>query len=104
MANVWHVYEGPHPTRGGAQHVLALDDCIKKLGLAKDHHIVEERLSGPFLTPRFDSEDDKLILFKKPKHVVIDVGEAEAQAHGWEPGFYHLPLSPAEAEARLRSD
>ncbi len=41
MAKVWHVYEGPHPTRGGAQHVLALDDCIKKLGLAKDHHIVE---------------------------------------------------------------
>ncbi len=101
MAKVWYVFEGPDPTRGNAQHVLALDDCVKKLGLAKDHRIPEERLSGPFLTPRFGSEDDKLALFKERKHVVIEVGGDEAKPNSWEPGFYHLPLSPAEAEARL---
>ena len=104
MAKVWHVYEGPHPTRGATHHVLALDECVKRLGLAKDYHIAAEHLSGPFLTPRFGSTDDKLALFKEPKHVVIEVEEAEAKAHGWEPGFYHLPLSPAEAKGRLRSD
>ena len=101
MAIVWYVFHGPNPTRGEAGHIMAFDECVNRLGLAKEHWIREELLSGPFRTPKFGSENDKLALFREPKHVVIEVGEGEAKVNGWEPGYYQLRLSPAEAKALI---
>ena len=101
MAKVWYVFEGQEPTRGSANHLLTIGDCSRKLGLSNDHLIPEHRLSGPFCTPHFGSPDDKLALFKEPRHVVVEIEESEAKAAGWQPGYYLLPLTPKEASTRL---
>ena len=101
MAKVWYVSRGPDLTREEPQYELAVDECVEKLGLTKDHRIPPERLSGPHSTPRLASDDGRLSAFTKPQHVVIEVGEDEAAAIGWEPEYYHLQLSPAEAKALI---
>ncbi len=78
MAIVWYGSRGPDLTREEPQYELAVDECVEKLGLTKDHRIPPERLSGPHSTPRFASEDGRLSAFTKPQHVVIRIVTFEA--------------------------
>ncbi len=94
MAKVWPVYEGRAPTAGEPWAVIPLDDAARILDLEPQHYLTE--LSR---TPRFGDPARDMAFFGY-RHVVVEVGEDEAQAD-WRPGFYRSPLPPAEAFLRL---
>jgi hypothetical protein len=97
MADVWFVKDGSASTVGEEPfQKLSLADCIKQLGLSKNHHLCD--LSS---TPRF-GEAGPMGAFRGPQHVVVQIEETEAKANGWQPGFYSTPVSPEEARQRLR--
>lgn len=96
MASVWFAKDGNNPTRGEPFRVVPLAECETTLGLTARNYITP--LSK---APRF-SPDSRLGAYTRPRHVVVEVDEKEAQANGWKPGFYYLPeLSPALVERRL---
>ena len=96
MTKVWFVREGPEPTRGLPAYDLPLTDSVDRLGLSRD-----QWLSGPDVRPRFGDQASRVAGVSDPMYVVCELGESEAVAHRWEPGFYVLEMSPREAAGRL---
>src|ERR1700730_15396135 len=97
MAKVWLVNTGSEPTSHGDGEPfqeLDLTECVSKLGLTKEHWRTDIGT-----TPRFD-DPVKRQGFRGPELVVVEIGEAEAKASGWKPGFYSAP--PDEARKQLR--
>ena len=93
MAKIWLIYEGPSPTSGGPNYELPVSDCEAQLGLAQ----------GSFISPlgeipKFDDESG-LGKIKGYKHVIVEIENAEAV--GWQSGFYYLQLSPADVVEKL---
>lgn len=95
MAKIWPVYEGSRPTVGEPWADLPRDDAIRVLDLKPEHFLTE--LSQP---PKF-GEVERDMTWVGYRHVVVEVGEDEAQGH-WRAGFYRSPLSAAEAFFRLQ--
>lgn len=97
MAKVWLARDGNDPTRGGPLAEVPLSTCEAKLGLSRT-----DFLSDLSQTPRFgDPEAPSSAVFGY-KHVVVELAETEATAHGWRSGFYRAPCSPEEAYRLLR--
>jgi len=96
MAKLWFAKSGSEPTAGEPSQELDVNECVSKLGLAKDHWRTSLEA-----TPSF-GEADKMQDFRAPEHVVVEIGEGEAA--GWKSGFYLLPIKPNEARKQLRPD
>jgi hypothetical protein len=94
MVSVWFVKDGNERTTGGPSYQMPLDDCIACLELSKGDYYSD--LNN---TPRFDHV--RLQEFCGPRHVVVEIGELEATAKNWKPGFYLVRLTPREAQQRL---
>lgn len=95
MAKVWFCREGPDPTVGGPRAELTISESQQALDLSKAMY--QSGLDNP---PKFNV-DSKMGQFTGPKFVVIEIEEEEALEHGWKPGFYITPHSPAEANRAL---
>ncbi len=94
MATIWYVRDGDSTYGAPARDDFPLERCIERLGLTKN--LPRSELIRP---PRFEGpQTDRP---REPRHVVCEVDEAEALAHGWVPGFYRLVISPKEAAKRL---
>jgi len=92
MASIWLVAEGDSPTPGQLEPrwQLSLSDCEAKLGLKTKHYLCH--LSKG---PQFGPADQRRI--RGPRHVVVEISEADATSHGWKPGFYLAPILVADA-------
>jgi hypothetical protein len=95
MADIWPVFEGREPTRGGPWLSLPLEEAIELLELKPRHFI-----SDPNRTPRFGPQDRDLSLFGY-KHVVVEVRDEESRPPDWKEGFYRSPVSPEDAFDRV---
>jgi hypothetical protein len=96
MAKVWFARSGNDPTSGAPAYDLPLSECVKRLGLAQSHYLRD--LDG---TPRFDLPSG-VDSFATPRHVVVEIEDAEASARGWKSGFYSLAdLSVPQARKLL---
>lgn len=95
MADVWLVKEGGEPTTGeNPFRKLPLADCISKLALKESNYLCDSST-----TPRFNEHTPNKV--RGSRFVVVEVGDTEAEAHGWKTGFYVSPLSANDALKNL---
>ena len=98
MANIWPVYEGREPTRGGPWASLPVSEAITLFELRPEDFISEPRGAPPF-GPRFgDASRD--LAYAGFKHIVVEIEPAEGRKV-WKAGFYKSPVGPREAFRRL---
>jgi hypothetical protein len=95
MADVWLVYEGREPTRGGPWLSVPFDDAVALLELKPEHF-----LSDPSKTPRFGPQDRDL-WFLGYRHIVVEIHPEESRPPDWQAGFYHSPIAPRHAFDRI---
>ena len=95
MAEIWPVYEGRQPTRGGPWAKLSVSEAIPLFELK-----VEDYVSGLGATPRFGNTDQDL-WYLGYKHIIVKIGRAEGQRAKWKPGFYHSQVKPKDAFRKL---
>jgi hypothetical protein len=95
MTDIWLVYEGREPTRGGPWLSLSFHDAVALLELRPD-----DFLSDPSRTPRFGAQDRDL-WFLGYKHIVVEIHPEESRPPDWRAGFYHSPIAPRDAFDRI---
>ena len=94
MADIWPVFEGREPTRGGPWASLPLQEAVQLMDLSPG-----DILSPPKRTPRFGPQDQDL-WWLGYRYVVVEIRAEEANGN-WQAGFYRSPLAPREAFNRL---
>jgi len=95
MADIWPVYEGREPTRGGPWASMSLNDAIELFELQP-----KDRVADYIHTPRFGSSDRDLSILGF-KHIVVEVPPNEERPPDWPAGFYRSPVSPTDAFNRI---
>lgn len=96
MAKVWLARYGVPATSGPALVDRPLMECVKKLKVNKTAVLGDLRTKVQFGSP-----DDAMASVNGFHHVVVMVGETEARANGWKPGFYLAMCTAHEACQRL---
>jgi hypothetical protein len=96
MAKIWFCYEGDK-TYGPPRAECSLKECEDLLGLLpSDYYCDRDKFSA------LTGMGSTISGFQK---VLVEVGEAEAAAHGqdWKGGIYYVRMPPAEVEKKLTS-
>lgn len=98
MAEIWFCFEGEINTRGGPDYLLSLAECEAKLGLFRNQFIQGVDIEpGPHF-----ADTSGLAHYAGPKHVVVKLDTEDVRGTDWQPGYYHLDISPEDATERLR--
>lgn len=95
MARVRPIYEGTGPRVGEPWTELPFEDAIRVLDLAPQYFVPE----SSYLTGSGDMGHD--LAWGGSQHIVVEVDDQEVWGE-WRRGFYKSPLSPTEANFRLR--
>ncbi len=94
MAEIWFYAEG-EPMHASEVDERPFEDCVALLELSTCNYLGQD----PTRTP---GEETRMTAGNS--YLVVAVGEKEASATSWKPGYYHSPLPPAEGLKRLGID
>jgi len=94
MAEIWFYAEG-EPMQEEEVDERPFEDCVALLELAADRYLGQDPTQAA-------ASDAKMTV--ADSYLIVAVGEEEARATGWRPGYYPSPLPPAEGLKRLGID
>jgi hypothetical protein len=95
LVEVYFVRDGSQQQFGTASYTKSLAACVEDLGLERGHW--RSALDDP---PRFGDQSLPGSPEDEYKHVVCRIGEEEAAARGWKPGYYRVDRAAEEVIAR----
>ena len=94
MAEIWFYAEGA-PLREEELDERPFEECVALLELNPDCYLGRDPTQARNKRSRVTAGSS---------YLVVAVGEVEAAATGWRPGYYPSPLPPAEGLERLGID
>jgi hypothetical protein len=94
MAEIWFYAEG-ELKQDGELDERPFEDCVALLELSADRYLGQDPTQAPEAQAKVTAGDS---------YLVVAVGDEEASAIGWRPGYYPSPLPPKEGLERLGID
>jgi hypothetical protein len=94
MAEIWFYAEG-EPKQETELDERPFEDCVALLELSPGRYLGQDPTQAPEAQAKLTAGES---------YLVVAVGDAEARAIGWRPGYYPSPLPPKEGLERLGID